>query len=199
MLSGENQDTWELNESGGFDVDETRSLRPMTLLNTGDSVLYYAWTASGVPIGSAVADEDSGVRIRRTVTDLQGGLITTNVFKQGDLAIVTLTVDGLSEPQDNLVIEELLPGGLEIENPSLHASYAAFLPGDRDRLPIRHQTLRDDRLIAFTGAVEKRGTLVYLVRAVTPGHYAWPPALVCSMYDPAVRSLNGGGGLRIDP
>ncbi len=199
QLTAENQETWELDESGMVEFTDARSLHNLTLRNSGDAVLYYAWTASGVPMGSAVQDEDSGIRIRRTVMDVNGSLIETNALHQGDLAIVKLTVDGLSGSADNLVIEELLPGGLEIENPALNRSYAAFLPADSERLPIRYQTLRDDRLIAFTGVVNNGGTLVYLVRAVTPGEYVWPPATVCGMYEPGIRSLNGGGKIRIDP
>ncbi|MFO7535902.1 MAG: alpha-2-macroglobulin [Kiritimatiellia bacterium] len=202
VLSGTAQDSWTVTDSTPFTFQDARKMGNLALRNTGDTLLYYAWTASGIPAGATIKEEDKGLRIRRTFRNLtrhDGPATNENAIKQGDLLVVTLEVDGMAEPLDNLVIEELLPGGFEIENPNLPGDYAAFVPRDEKRLPVRYQTLRDDRLIAFTGVVSNGQRLSYLVRVVTPGAYVWPPATASGMYDPAIRSLNGSGRVVIEP
>jgi uncharacterized protein YfaS (alpha-2-macroglobulin family) len=197
MLIATNGETRTVKDAGTFAYDDPRQLSQLMVSNSGSTVLYYAWTASGVPAGSSVPQEDRGIRIRRTVMGVKGA--SGAPFKQGDLAVVKLTVEGMTEPIDNLVIEELLPGGLEIENPDLQSAYASIIPEGQPRIPVRYQTVRDDRLIAFTGLVGNSNSLFYLVRAVTPGEFVWPPATVACMYDPSIRSLNGGGKIRVEP
>lgn len=199
LLIAENGDIQPVKAANSLVFGDPSKLHNLTVVNNGDSVLYYAWTASGIPAGSSAPEEDKGIRIRRTVTAVNGRALANNSFKQGDLAIVKLTIDGLADPVDNLVIEELLPGGLEIENPNLQSSYATIIPDGELRIPVSYQTVRDDRLVVFTGRVENNRSLFYLVRAVTPGEYVWPPATVACMYDPAIRSLNGAGTIRVEP
>lgn len=201
VLSGVDQDMWNVTDSTPFAFKDLRQMGKLALGNTGENMLYFAWSASGIPAGATVAEEDKGLRIRRTVLNLTPREATTNAaaIRQGDLLAVTLEVNGMAEPLDNLVIEELLPGGFEIENPNLPGDYAGFVPRDAMRLPVQYQTLRDDRLIAFTGVALNGQRLSYLVRAVTPGNYVWPPATAACMYDAAIRSLNGSGRVVVEP
>jgi uncharacterized protein YfaS (alpha-2-macroglobulin family) len=189
-----------LSETNGLAFAEPGGLNKLTVRNTGDKYLYYAWSAAGVPSGGSVKEEDSQIVIRRQVLALNGEVLDGKRFRQGDLAIVQLQVSGMTVPLDNLVVEELLPGGLEIENPLLANGYASFMPQNNAyQLPIRYMTIRDDRLIAFTGSVGGVGNLYYLVRAVTPGDYVWPPATVACMYEPFIHSLRGCGHVTVEP
>jgi uncharacterized protein YfaS (alpha-2-macroglobulin family) len=198
-LAGNHRDTWTLSETSELAFPEPQGLRSLTLRNTGDKVMFFSWFAAGVPTGGSVPkEEDKGLRFRRTLIGMDGKPLAGKTFRQGDLAIVKLTLDELEGGYDNLVIEEVLPGGLELENPSLPGGYQSLIPEDENRLSVRYLTLRDDRLIAFTGPVVA-GHLYYLVRAVTPGSYTWPPASISCMYDPEIMSLNGGGRLTVEP
>ncbi len=198
--SADGKQAWTLSETNGLAFGEPTGLKKLTIRNTGKKYLYFSWNAAGVPSGGKVPEEDSQITIRRQVLALNGEVLDGKRFKQGDLAIVQLKISGMTDPLDNLVIEELLPGGLEIENPLLPNGYASFLPqNDPSRLSIRYMTIRDDRLVAFTGLVGGVGNLHYLVRAVTPGDYIWPPATVACMYEPSIHSLHGGGHVTVEP
>lgn len=160
-----------------------------------DAKGYLAWLSSGVPM-KAPADEDAGMHIRRRYLTAAGNPIANETVHSGDLVCVEITVDG--EPMQNVVIDDLLPAGLEIENDHLATSADqeqteenkskanSFSHGRADA--------RDDRLVVvgdLTGAGKE--TFKYLARAVTPGTFVIPPVRGECMYDVGVHSLSGGG------
>jgi len=56
---------------------------------------------------------------------------------------------------------------------------------------LKHEEYRNDRYVAaFTLSSYDATHLVYLVRAVTPGTYTVPQALVEDMYRPEIRGLS---------
>jgi uncharacterized protein YfaS (alpha-2-macroglobulin family) len=97
---------------------------------------------------------------------------------------------------DNLAIQQLLPAGLEIENPRLATSEA--LPWTRSSLQIDHLDVRDDRLLVFASLDRpKQRTYYALLRAVAPGSFRLPPIQVEAMYDPAIRFTGERGELQV--
>ena len=72
---------------------------------------------TGVP-AKPVTPADNGMQVRRRYLDRHGKPLAGGVVRSGDLVQVELTV---SSPTvlENLVVEDLLPGGLEVENPRL--------------------------------------------------------------------------------
>jgi uncharacterized protein YfaS (alpha-2-macroglobulin family) len=99
-----------------------------------------------------------------------------------------------------VLVQDLLPGGFEIENPRLVASadLAAF-----DWLPqvtAAHTEARADRFVAaFDRAAgdEREFTFAYLVRAVSPGVYTLPPSTVEDMYRPQLWARTGMGQVEV--
>ena len=96
------------------------------------------------------------------------------------------------------LLVDLLPGGLEIENFNLtDAKQWADIVVDgititdrSDAAEVRHEEFRDDRYVAALKLDEGQAAHVfYLVRAVSPGTYRVPPALVEDMYRPEVRGI----------
>jgi hypothetical protein len=139
------------------------------------------------------------VSIRREFFDQNGkGLADVSEIAQGTLFAVRLTVEP-AEPEatlSDLVVEDLLPAGWEIENPNLIGSRSLeWVPRWGSRAI--YQERRDDRVLVFLGPVQKETVLYYAVRAVTPGDYVLPPATVSSMYDPAVRGVSAPGRVRV--
>jgi uncharacterized protein YfaS (alpha-2-macroglobulin family) len=199
VVSGNFRETWRISETNELGFSGPAGLQQVTLRNTGEKTLYYAWTAAGIPKGGTIPEEDHGMRIRRQILGREGKPLDGMTFKKGELVVVKLTVEGMTRPLDNVVVEEPLPGGLEFENPNLPNGYAAFIPENEARLPVRYLSLRDDRLIAFSGAVEGVRHLYYLARAVTAGSYIWPPATASCMYAPAIHSLTGSGRITVEP
>jgi uncharacterized protein YfaS (alpha-2-macroglobulin family) len=164
--------------------------------NDGPGPLYYAFRAEGVPADGAQKEEDAGVKIRREWLDLDGNALDAATIKQGDLVIVRLTLDTLGRDLDNLVIEDLLPAGLEIENGNLAtAQVVPWVKEKTDWCVSRDQ--RDDRLLLFTGGVNGQRQFYYAARVVTPGTFTVPAVTASCMYDPEIRSVHGRGKLEV--
>jgi uncharacterized protein YfaS (alpha-2-macroglobulin family) len=154
----------------------------------------------GVPLDGRVKEEDSGVLIRRTFLDLsEGTKAASETLQQGELYVVRLQVNA-KEHLDNVVILDLLPAGLEIENPQLKGS-ATVGTAIRQKHGRRIETdfidRRDDRIIVFCSVQPGENVFDYVVRAVTPGEYTLPAADASCMYDPDIFSVNGRGTITI--
>ena len=94
---------------------------------------------------------------------------------------------------------DLLPAGLEPENPKLQGQGRTEVrePHEADgeyELRPQYLSVRDDRVIAFA-SVRAGGTgkFRYACRAVTRGDFQLPPVLAEALYDPRIRSVSGAG------
>ncbi len=172
--------------------------------NEGPGRCYFGATVSGVPAAGAVAEEDRGLMVRRAFLRPDGQPWEGMSFRQGDLVVVRLEIaaDPALAPVENVVIEELLPAGFEIENPSFEVANQAPWLGERRNWMI-HRDVRDDRLVLFphplTGAPGAPQTWHYTVRAVTPGRFVVPPLRAEAMYDPSVRGTHGKAEIEVKP
>ncbi|MBN1670008.1 MAG: hypothetical protein JXR37_03180 [Kiritimatiellae bacterium] len=185
----ENEDEWHRVAEG----DESTSFQ---IRNTGRGPVYYCWKADGVPADGRVPEIDRGLKIRRSVLDRAGRPLPSRPLVQGELVVVKLEIEAGSE-LDNIVVEDLLPGGLEIENASLSISETIAWVRDRQTLTPEHTDVRDDRLLAFTGALTGRHVYYYAARAVTKGDFVWPAVQASCMYDPELKSVNGAHRVRV--
>jgi uncharacterized protein YfaS (alpha-2-macroglobulin family) len=165
--------------------------------------LYAFWYAEGVPKDGKAEEEDSGLAIRRAFTNPDGTAADPEALVQGNLYHVRLSVTS-ARAIDNLVIADLLPSGLEIEDPNLRG--AARIAGEKDtwhdrpgwrRLRPDRVERRDDRLIAFADFRGDKGEFRYAVRAVTAGEFVLPAVEASCMYDPGLYSVHGRGTVRI--
>lgn len=172
------------------------AVQSLRLANHGPGTCWYSVRTDGVPTTGEAQTYDEGIAIRREFLDPQGRPLDARKLKQGDLAVVRLILDTRGTACQNLVVEDLLPAGWEIENPAL--ATARTLPWvDAKTDWCIHRELRDDRVLLFTGAVSDKAEYYYTVRAVTPGVFALPPVRVEAMYQPEVRSQNGGGRVEV--
>ncbi len=167
------------------------------LVNHGPGMFYVSWRRAGVPADGRQPEQDAGVAIRRRFLDENGAEIRDKPFAQDELVVIEWTLQAMRS-LDNLAIEDLLPGGLEIENPNLKTSRQLPWTCTKSSLNLRHVDRRDDRLIGFTGAVDE-GThrYYYAVRAVTPGRFALPAISAVCMYDETVFSRHGRSTIQV--
>jgi len=171
-------------------------IAPVTLINEGPGRMVGNWQVRGIPTGDArVADHDHRLAIRRDYLTLDQAPADGNCVRQGELLVVRLRIDTFGERIDNIVIDELLPAGLEIENASLKTSQIVEWARRLNTLPVRHHEVRDDRLVVFAEAFSGVREYYYAVRAVTPGRYVRPAVSAFAMYDPAIASRHGAGEL----
>src|SRR6185312_3315310 len=123
----------------------------LTLQITGkaDAKAYIAWLLSGVPLTPQPA-ADHGMRIRRRLLDERGKPLAANQVHSGDLVQIELSITSPT-PLENIAVDDLLPAGLEIENPRLVTTAADVAQRPKDAGPTNlfvdsRVDLRDDRL-----------------------------------------------------
>ena len=175
---------------------------PITVTNTGDTPLDTVISVSGAPVTPEPAAEH-GFTLERDFYTLDGEEADVTKAKQNDRFVVVLTV---TEPQPQfarVALTDYVPAGFEIDNPRLVSS------GDTGTLdwiehagePV-HTEFRDDR---FTAAFERRKddkpvyTVAYIVRAVSPGSYVLPQAVVEDMYRPDRFGRTETGAVEVAP
>jgi uncharacterized protein YfaS (alpha-2-macroglobulin family) len=141
---------------------------------------------------AALSTRDVPFALSRRYLNLRGEPIGARVLAQGELAVVELTLDSsAAEEIPNIAVVDRLPAGLEIENSRLgRGRNLEWLP-EEGIFELDYVDLRDDRLQLF-GTLPRRGhghgittrRFYYVVRAVTPGAFTAPPAVLEVMYDP---------------
>ncbi|MFP4527304.1 MAG: alpha-2-macroglobulin family protein, partial [Candidatus Kapaibacterium sp.] len=174
--------------SGEIDIDKTK------VSASGSGRAWYFWEAEGLPKEMDTRTEDSFIRARRQYYDANGNRIN-NTFAQGDLIVVEITIEALEKGVsiENIAITDLLPAGLEVENPRIRSSQALKWLKEQD--DPEHFDYRDDRINIFTNLNENNSSqrFYYLARAVTRGEFSLGQIHADAMYNGEYHSYSGGG------
>jgi uncharacterized protein YfaS (alpha-2-macroglobulin family) len=163
----------------------------------GAGQLYYFWEMEGISAGGRVHEEDSYLKVRRQFLNRDGQPISPTGIRQNDLVVVKITLQAADAAGEvkNVAITDLLPAGLEIENPrlgpqrELKSTEAASTPDYLD--------VRDDRINLFTTASTTPKIFYYLARAVSKGTFKLGPVSADAMYNAEYHSYNGAGVVRV--
>lgn len=173
--------------------------------NEGEGRIYRSLTVSGAPLTAPPAVAQ-GFEITKRIATRSGQAVDLRAVRQNDRLVVVIS----GQAQDNrlhpVIVADLLPAGFEIET-ILQPSDSSN--GGQSRGPYkwigpiarpRVAEARDDRFVA---AVDVRGrnrfTLAYVVRAVTPGDYSAPGAVIEDMYRPGVFARTANQTIVIGP
>ena len=114
-------------------------------------------------------------------------------YQLGDIVQVELT---LEVPHDAyyLVVNDPLPAGLEIIDPSLKGASTIGSNSSSQWSVFDHVELRDDRVLLFADQINKGlHTFRYLARATSVGRFLRPAAIAQEMYDPQNMGRSDGG------
>ncbi len=174
------------------------ALEKVVITNRGPGTAYVSWMRTGIPSAGIEPDNTTGLKVTREWLDSAGQPRDPATFRQGDLAVVLVTVDSLGREVDQVAVEDLLPAGLEVENPVFKTSATVPWLSERTKGPLLHVEHRDDRVLAFSGAFNGRLVFGYQVRAVTPGDYVLPAVSAECMYDPSLRAAKGAGRIKVE-
>jgi uncharacterized protein YfaS (alpha-2-macroglobulin family) len=179
----------------------------LTLKVDGDTDArgFVSWIQTGVPMKPPADETSRGITVRRRLLSPDDGKeIDTARLASGQLIRVELTVTAPHD-LDCVVVEDLLPAGLEIENPRLKT--AARIDRNEDEVvdpkKVRDLDLdsapdiRDDRIVLFSSVQTGSQKYEYLARAITPGTFAVPPVRAECMYDLSTFSLTGSGTMTV--
>lgn len=157
----------------------------------GDATVYWSVTTRGVPVPESLVPASQGLEVRRTFLDRSGAPADLSSLPQGALVIMKTELRSTGEGVENVVLQCLLPAGLEVENPRLDTTESAPLAADNELALTGHQDLRDDRVLFFTDLPKTGWYAGYTqLRAVTPGRYGLPPVQAEAMYDPAIMAAD---------
>ncbi len=154
---------------------------------------FYSLVTRGVPEDDAFRPEAEGLEIERTFHDRAGARLNPGRLVQGDLVVIKTRVRSVSGKVENVVLVNLLPSCLEVENPRLESTESLPWVTDVGRPP-DHLDLRDDRILIFIDLPGNEWRTYYtLARAVSPGRFRLPPVHAEAMYNPALRATGPRG------
>jgi len=163
----------------------------------GKGTCYYYWQAAGIPRDADVEEYDNGIHVRRAYLNRDGDPLDYRRIRQGDLMVAKITMRAPDKNLENVIVADLLPAGLEIENPRLESR--EDIPWIEERnWTADYMDLRDDRMLLFLDLPGGRTrTFYYALRAVTVGEFILPPITAECMYDPSYTSVASSGMITV--
>jgi len=181
-----------------YDQDHFES-NEVTIVNNGNRPTEAKVTVTGIPAVPPPATSEGFTIVREYYTPEGEWIETLEDVKQNDRYVVVLTVTPTTLGSGQYVVADPLPAGFEIENPNLlqGAGIAdlSWLTVDQPA----HFEARTDQYVAafrFTSSASTV-TTAYLVRAVTPGTFVVPGAMVEDMYRPELRGNTEAGEIEV--
>jgi uncharacterized protein YfaS (alpha-2-macroglobulin family) len=171
--------------------------REIEIVSNGPGPAYWSIVDEGVPRGVETRDVTNGLMLSREYFSMSGDPVDPASIPQGDVIVAKISLASQSGPVSNVVVADLVPAGLEIENPRLRRRGAPEWTAGQPALPVEYLDVRDDRLLLFTTAQPREHQFCYTLRAVTRGRFALPPVQAEAMYDPAVVAIRGAGEVRV--
>lgn len=168
---------------------EALEAKPLTVANPGAAAAQAVITVSGIPTGAEPA-LNQGFGLERVIYTMRGERVDPARLRQNERYVVALTVSEAAPRFGRLLLVDPIPAGLEIENANLtEGASVAGLDWLKQEVTPVHTEARDDRYVA---AFERSGsneqklafTIAYIARAVSPGRYVQPAAVIEDMYRP---------------
>ncbi|MGI9357182.1 MAG: MG2 domain-containing protein [Rhizobiaceae bacterium] len=168
--------------------------------NRADAPVSAEVTIRGVPLVAPPA-KANGYRIDRRHYALDGKPIDIARVARGTRVVAVVEIVPLDEGFARIIVDDPLPAGFAIDNPQL------LKGGDVKALDFlaltgeaTHQEFRNERFIA-SFEKQKGDTDIrrfgYIVRAVTPGTFTHPAAIVENMYQPERRGRTAEGWVSV--
>jgi len=178
-------------------LEDRVDARPAQIRNTRNGPVQITLTTSGVPEQPAGAG-GYGYRIDRAYFTPKGEARSLDQVSAGERLVVVLTVTPFEKGGARLMVNDPLPAGLEIDNPTLLRS------GDIRELDwlnpayAENSEFRTDRFLAAVDwRSDKPFQLAYVVRAISPGVFHQPAATVEDMYRPQYNARTDTGRVTI--
>jgi len=178
---------------------DQQGLRSHEITNTSGAPLDITVTTQGIPQAPEAAG-GYGYSLSRSYYDMEGAPVDIATISTGTRLVAVLRITPFEGGEARLMIDDPLPAGLEIDNPNLLRSGDIRALDWLNTAQAEYSEARSDRFLA---AVDWRSDqsfdLAYIVRAVAPGRYHHPAALVEDMYRPAYRAWTDTGQMQVTP
>ena len=185
--------------AGVYKLDGAQMRSPPSFTNRGNGQLWVTSVARGSP-ASAPPPAYDGLAATKQLWTPGGSQINGTSFTQGDRLIVSISVMASDMRRTPLVVADLLPAGFEIEavlRPEDAAPSGAYsFLGELGYLDIAEA--RDDRFVASVDLFDQRRvTMAYMVRVVTPGVFTMPGVVAEHMYKPDTFARTGSQTIQV--
>ncbi len=183
------------------DLGDAGAPLALPLGNSGPRPVQVTLSATAIPSVPGPAGGTAFQITRRYFTP-EGQPLDPALVAQGQRMVAVLDITPFADGQDGrLIITDPLPAGFEIDNPNLIAagelSGLDWLRGD---VQTEMTEFRADR---FAASVELSGggtvQLAYRLRAVTPGNFHHPAAVVADFYRPDRQGWTDAGAVVVAP
>ena len=169
------------------------ALAPLNLRNAASAPTEVTLTTYGVPAGATEAS-GYGYRISREYYSMEGEPLSIAAVRAGTRMVTVLTVTPADDSGARLMINDALPAGFEIDNPNLMRAGDIAALDWLDPAYAEHAEFRTDRFLAAVDwQSDQPFTLAYVVRAISPGVFHHPAALVEDTYRPEYRATTASG------
>ena len=172
---------------------------PVTLTNRSSDPVSAVVTTIAAPSQPLPAGGE-GFAISRAYYTLDGEEVSVSEVEQNQRYVVVLTVNESNAWASRILVQDLLPAGFEIDNPSLVDSAQLTNFEWIGQVQAAHTEFRNDRFVAAFDRGEgdnREFSLAYVVRAVTPGTYDHPAASVEDMYRPQLSARTATGRMQV--
>uniref|UniRef100_A0A7C4AGD3 Bacterial alpha-2-macroglobulin MG10 domain-containing protein n=1 Tax=Fundidesulfovibrio putealis TaxID=270496 RepID=A0A7C4AGD3_9BACT len=164
----------------------------------GPGALFYSLDARGVPQPETYKPSANGLELKREFLDRAGKPLDPARITQGSPVVVKTSLRSTSGPLAHVVLSQLLPSGLEVENPRL-ATTEKLDWMEAKPSATAYADYRADRVNVFLDLPDQEWKDVYtLCRAVIPGTYALPPVRAEAMYAPEIAAGTALGVIGIE-
>ncbi|MBZ0265019.1 alpha-2-macroglobulin family protein [bacterium] len=189
----------EFTHEGLTIVDSSLVGEKLSIQLNGQGTCYYYVETRGIPEKHEFVEEYAGIKVTRSYFDQDGGKLNITDIKQGELIVGAITVENISgESIENIVVDDMLPGGLEIENPRLQSRQRLGWM-ERENSSPDNMDIRDDRLLFFLNLRDnEKTTYYYMARAITKGEFVLPPVMAECMYNPTIFGRSGESVIKVN-
>ena len=173
--------------------------------NAGEGPLFASVSVYGAPTTPPAAAAQ-GFTLTKRLATRAGRPVDPTAIRQNDRLVVIVAGKPSSNRFHPAVIADLLPAGFEIEaalGPQDGAQRDGATSGPYGWIgkisPTKVAEARDDRFVAAIDLYDNKSefALAYIVRAVTPGEYVFPGAVIEDMYRPGVFARTATSKIKI--
>ncbi len=179
-------------------MDDSDSRDPVVIESSGSHDTSISLTITGVPEIPPEAG-GTGYAVTRSYYTTEGAPIDRMTLTTGERVVTVLRIKPFETTGARLMVDDPLPAGLEIDNPSLLRAGDVRALGWLKLSEAEHTEFRSDRFLAAINIRSAEAvTLAYIARAVSPGNFHHPAASVEDMYRPVKRARTATGRLIVN-
>jgi hypothetical protein len=169
--------------------DKANALRIGTRGTTSGSAIFFQVVQAGFDRTGPTQTVSKGIEIYREL--LGNDNHPTATTKLGEQLRVRLHVRSIrGAPLTNVAIIDLLPGGFEIVDSTLHGGPSSVHGVD-------YVDLREDRALFYATVPESALEIDYQIKSCNRGEFTVPPPFAESMYDRGIKARGQGGRIKV--